>query len=249
MSFFGEKFVSFRSLMKRYMLANNYVPSQIAFDTGENGNLFAWSLTIPNFPYFPGFSPTTENWDSFTHSVNFAPPAQFLTNFRSGDDSSFANGQTLRFNTGNLTYFHYVTKMFVGWRGSLRSKYIVSGPSLQTSDGSGDTLRVRRLSTSNKTFGIDPPIGLQVSSIYPVSGGRWNQASAQVVISDPNAPGPPGGVLVLVLVSTLMVGKCWETSMHPTILILMPISNSLPSRSTTLCLLVHMLLLVTVSLL
>jgi hypothetical protein len=176
--FFGEKFVSFRSLMKRYMFANNFVPFDIApGGIGVEGFLYEMVLTVPNFPPFPGPSPTTENWDEFTGGINFCPPAMFLTDFRGGG-SIFPNGARMKFNSGSLTYFHYVTKMFVGWRGSIRSKYIMNGPSRQSHASGADTLRVRRLSASNRAFGMDPPIGGAPEAIYPASGGRWNQGMA-----------------------------------------------------------------------
>lgn len=53
-----------------------------------------------------------------------------------------------------------------------------------------DVLRVRRLSTSNRTFGLDPPIGVGEGSNFPASGGRWNQAMAQVTLSRNDTPGP-----------------------------------------------------------
>jgi hypothetical protein len=196
--FFGEKFVSFRSLMKRYMLTNNYVRPQANGLDGElinvGGDLHKCNFILPNFPPFPGFRPTIQNWQFYTANQNFLPPAQYITDFDSVQEGvgGLDSATRLRFNTGTLTYFHYVTKMFIGFRGSIRNKYVMNGPNRQSNFGGTDVLRVRRLSASGKTFGMDPPIGTADGAIYPASGDRWNQGLSYVVMSSgDDGPGSP----------------------------------------------------------
>lgn len=199
--FFGEKFVSFRSLMKRYMLANNYAPALGNRDKSgdpinESGDFHKLSFIIPNFPPFPGPQPSEAQWMNMTGNFNFLPPAQYVTNFDTEVPSPINSNTRVRWNTGTLTYFHYVTAMFVGWRGSIRNKYVLNGPNRESGHGGTSTFGARRLSASARAFGKDVAIGTLNENIYPTGGDRWNQGQSYTIMSHTNEGVTNPGVTV-----------------------------------------------------
>lgn len=185
--------------MKRYMLANNYVPSLGNRDkAGEvinpQGDFHKLTWIIPNFPPYPGPQPSQSQWFNMTGNFNFLPPAQFVTNFDTEEPSPspIDSSSRLRWNTGNFTYFHYVNAMFVGWRGSIRSKYVLNGPNREAGAGGTSTFGARRLSASARAFSKDVAVGTQDENVFPTGGDRWNQGQSYSVMSHATEPLNPG---------------------------------------------------------
>lgn len=97
--YFGERVVSFRQLLRRYNFHSVYLcGSATAPTTGD----VVWSLTLPDFPQYRGYS--TKNM----HVTSTAG----------------------KYNYVNATLLTYLTPAFLGVRGGLRSKYKVrcTGP-------------------------------------------------------------------------------------------------------------------------
>lgn len=90
--YFGERIVSFRQLLRRYNFHSVYLNgSPTAPNTGDA----VWSLTLPDFPQYRGYS--TKNM----HVTSTAG----------------------KYNYVNATLLTYLTPAFLGVRGGLRSKY------------------------------------------------------------------------------------------------------------------------------
>jgi len=97
----------------------------------------------------------------------------------------------LRVNPGTMTMMHFVSKMFLGRKGSIRNKYIVTGTAKDT-QGQNPLMVVKRLPPSNMSVPMEPvdvtasmtswsdgamnPDDYVSNYRWPVSGGKWNQA-------------------------------------------------------------------------
>jgi hypothetical protein len=184
-------------------------------------------VVAPNFPPYPGPSPIQAKWRSLLstgvlnksivptstfqkgaiwtrNGTSVPPPAKFtlnapLTGDVSGDYDPAAENLDflLRTNPGNLTMLHFVTRLFVARKGSLRNKYVLAGsdPSAGV-DKSGNTLlTVKRLPDSgvisgrtivgnDLTLSYDTPEQANKTLHYfPASGGLWDQAHCSYGLS------------------------------------------------------------------
>jgi len=143
------------------------------------------------------------------------PPAKFTLNAPlTGDDSGEYDpaeenlGDMLRTNPGNLTMLHFVTRLFVARKGSLRNKYVLAGidPAVggvsKTNQGNA-TFTVKRLPDSGVITGrtivgnslteshLTPAQANDVLHYFPASGGLWDQAYCCYGLSTVSSPGSP----------------------------------------------------------
>jgi hypothetical protein len=125
--FFGEVIGSFRQMMKRTCLSEVVVVDDLPSTT-------ILSITRRAFPEFGGRLP--DSTSTFTDSMAI----------------TFANGQ--KYIPAATTYINYVSRMFLGWRGSIRWTFDTS--TLNVSSGSDrfnsiSTIVARSLSTPRTT--------------------------------------------------------------------------------------------------
>lgn len=92
--YFGERIQSFRQLLRRYAHHSSFLcGTATAATTGD----VIWTLTVPDFPQYRGYSPTAMHVSSTAGKFNYV----------------------------NNTLLAYLTPAFLGVRGSMRSKYKV----------------------------------------------------------------------------------------------------------------------------
>jgi hypothetical protein len=149
------------------------------------------------------------------NGVCVPPPAKFTLNapLRGDDSGEFDPAEEdmadmLRTNPGNLTMLHFVTRLFVARKGSLRNKYVLAGidPSVGgfSKDHQGNpTFTVKRLPDSGVIQGrtiIDNTLTEHYRSFesandvlhyFPASGGLWDQAHCCYGLSTVSASGSP----------------------------------------------------------
>jgi hypothetical protein len=94
--FFGERIVSFRSLLKRYHLLQGFGLTNSA----RTDSIASRVLTLSNFPYYRGF---------FTDGINDA----------------LVGVASVPYNYTNTTLINYLTPAYGGWRGAIRYKYLL----------------------------------------------------------------------------------------------------------------------------
>lgn len=147
------------------------------------------------------------------NGVCVPPPAKFTLNAPlRGDDAGDPDpaeenlGDLLRTNPGNLTMLHFVTRLFVARKGSLRNKYVLAGidPAVggvsKTNQGNA-TFTVKRLPDSGVISGRTS-VGNDLSDChrtaadanntlhyFPASGGLWDQAHCCYGLSTVSSPG------------------------------------------------------------
>jgi len=157
----------------------------------------AWD-GVPDDAY--GWAPTDNTGSAyFNNGINPPPPSKVILNGPVLDQ--FGNPPptcspnltdvkwALRFNPGNLTMLHFVTRMFIGRKGSLKNKYVLGGNDTITSATGSLGLTVKRLSDSGVITGrglrpgtggtgssMDPAEDSESVTNWPASGGLWDQA-------------------------------------------------------------------------
>jgi len=139
------------------------------------------------------------------------PPAKFTLNAplfgdEAGDwDPSSADlGRLLRTNPGNMTMLHFVTRLFVARKGSLKNKYVLAGiDPLTDTGGGGATFTVKRLPDSGMLSGRTIVENSLTEShrfyeesnktvhLFPASGGLWDQGHCSYGLSTLSAGTEP----------------------------------------------------------
>jgi hypothetical protein len=122
----GERIVSFRELLRRYQFFNSYWPA----DFGTEANTRIVSLDLHDFPYFRGWEAT-------------------------GEDTAQGSVGSGGYNFCTMTLLNYLTPAFVGRRGGLRHKYMLSQTRAQPRAVSLSVSRLNIFGTPNSFTGYD----------------------------------------------------------------------------------------------
>lgn len=218
---FGESFSDWNNLMARWTAYNKEMFCESDYDVvaaDDYGGSYTYININPDFPPFPGPAPSNKSWINRTGnrvtpgapfvptvdhiytatgaSYNFPPPSKVILNapVSTLEPNETDAGLCLRTNPGKLTMLHFVTRMFVGRKGSLKNKYILNGQYNLSGGGGTQTMSVKRLSDSGVISGrawLSPDtnattvtLANDVRYYFPASGGLWDQASAKIAVGE-----------------------------------------------------------------
>lgn len=219
---FGESFTSWDNLMSRWTLYNREMYCDTDYDIPgnlDNGGSYVHITINPDFPPYPGPAPLAKVWldltdDPFSNtgtprvptledgfhatgvSYNFPPPSKVILNapVDTPEPNEVDCANLLRVNPGRLTMLHFVTRMFVGRKGSLKNKYVLDGNRSLSGDAGTQVLSVKRLSDSGVIDGrgyltstlnaVSNSLSNAVTHYFPASGGLWDQASAKIGVAE-----------------------------------------------------------------
>lgn len=142
-------------------------------------------------------------------ALNIAPAGKYFLNapvnspVPNPDVNYLDSARLLKVNPGEMTMMHYVTRMFIGRKGSIRNKYVLDGDTASNLSAGTRIMSVKRLPDSgivsgNTYFDKDNSCqtiadSVDVLNAMPAYGGFWSQASCKVENSS-NAAGTPRSV-------------------------------------------------------
>lgn len=111
--YFGEKFVSFRDMLKRYNLANVFARS---YDDTKTGRSTKYQICLPNFPMYRGRADTNGMYQvargGGLNAVNFNPIPGTLMNWLTPAFAARRGGIRYKYMLGEYSDVHH-TKMVV----------------------------------------------------------------------------------------------------------------------------------------
>jgi len=210
---FGESMDSWSELMRRWVLCHDEVYCSRDQFTPQIQSVLHM-VVEPDFPPFPGPAPMPALWNEWVsdlsgapyapmgpngsfypgHAIPFAPPSKAMLNGPvSLEPSETDRGKLLRVNPGQLTMLHFVTRLFIGRKGSIKNKYLLKN-AFSLSGSSNQIISCKRLSDngiidgrgciSGRTYAQDNEESNEVNHYYPASGCLWDQAHCQYGISN-----------------------------------------------------------------